>query len=220
MKKFLSSLCLVCFVSPQLVNAEALDVLIQEKAIETYGSTMPDYGSFDVVFHSGSIKEAMVISAFWMDISTGQFVANAVTQDGGVRRVGGLALLGLEVPVPNRRMLPDEIITKQDITVERLPYARVGSYAVIETKSLIGKQVKRILSKGRPIMTQSIMEQRIIGRGDLIKIRYSDGLLKVTAPGRALSDASRGQDIKIVNLVGNKTLIGIASAEGLVDIIK
>ncbi len=220
MKKFLLNLCFMCFVLPLSANAEAISVLIEEKAIERYGSKMPDYGSFDVRFHTGGIKEAMMISAFWMDTHTGQFVANAVTEDGGVRRVGGLALLGLEVPVPSRRILPDEIITKQDIIVDRLPYARVGAYAVVDINELVGKQVKRILTKGRPIMMQSIMKQRIIDKGDLIEIRYSKGPLKVTAPGRALSSASHGQDIKIVNLVGNKTLVGIAAAEGLVDIIK
>ena len=208
------------FAFYSMAGAESLDVLIQEEAAAVYGSAMPDNGSFDVLLQTGGVKEAVVISAFWMDRNSGQFVANVATKDGKLKRVKGMAILTIEVPVPARRLLPDEIITERDIVTERLPYARVGSYAVVNTQDVIGKQVQRLLPKGRPIMAQSIIDRLIIDRGDKVEIRYSDGPIKLTAPGRALADASQGQEIKIVNLVGNKILIGVASAEGIVEIIR
>lgn len=220
MKHFLWYICLVQLIFLQSVNAETIDVLIQEEAAQTYGSALPDNGSFDILLQSGNIKEAVVISAFWMDKNTGQFVANAATQDGRLHRIGGMAILTIEVPVPLRRLLPDEIITEQDVTQHRLPYTRVGAYAVVDIEYVIGKQVQRLLPKGRPIMTQSIMDQLIIDRGDKVEIRYTDGPITLTAPGRALANASLGQEIKIVNLVGNKMLVGIASSEGVVEIIR
>lgn len=220
MKKLLFSIFLACLAFPTTGNAEKLSVLIQEKAAETYGATLPDTGDFNIIFQTATIEDALVVSAFWMDTNTSQFAANVITQDGIVRRVGGLAVLTVQVPVPVTRMLPDAIIAKQDIMIQRLPYSRVGAYAVIKAKDVIGKQVRRLLAKGRPIMTQSIMNQRIIDRGDIVEIQYVDGILKVTAPGRALSDAYRGQEIKIVNLIGNKTVLAIATDEGLVEIIR
>lgn len=220
MKNLLLSLCLTCLILPSTGRAERLDVLIQEKAAETYGSTLPDTAGFNIIFQNARIQEAEIISAFWMNTNTSKFVANAVTRDGRVRRIGGLAVLTVQVPVPVQRMLPNQMITEQDITIQRLPYSRVGAYAVIDPADVIGKQVKRLLNKGRPIMTQSIMNKRIIDRGDRVKIRYSDGALKLTAPGRALADAYHGQEIKIINLVGNTTLVGIATGEGQVDIIR
>lgn len=220
MKKLLLGICLACLAFPNASRAENLNILIQEKAAETYGATLPNSGDFNIIFQTATLQEAVVISAFWMDTNTGQFAANVVTQDGVVRRVGGLAVLTVQVPVPVSRMLPDTIISEQDIMMQRLPYSRVGSYAVTKAKDVIGKQVRRLLAKGRPIMTQSIMHQRIIDRGDIVEIQYVDGALRVTAPGRALSDAYRGQEIKIVNLIGNKTVLGIATGEGLVEIIR
>jgi len=220
MKKLLFSLCLACLAFPITGNAEKLSVLVQEKAAETYGATLPTSGDFNIIFQTETIQEAVAISAFWMDTNTSQFAANVITQNGTVRRVGGLAVLTVQVPVPVARMMPDSIISAQDIMIQRLPYSRVGAYAATQAKDVIGKQVRRILAKGRPIMTQSIMNQRIIDRGDIVKILYVDGALKVTASGRALSDAYRGQEIKIVNLIGNKTVLGIATDEGLVEIIR
>jgi flagellar basal body P-ring formation protein FlgA len=220
MKRLLITICLAYLTFPTTGKAEKLSVLIQEKAAETYGATLPDSGDFNIIFQTATMQDAVMVSAFWMDTNTSQFVANIVAEDGVVRRVGGLAVLTVQVPVPVSRMMPDTIISKQDIMMQRLPYSRVGAYAVSKTKDVIGKQVRRLLAKGRPIMTQSIMNQRIIDRGDIVEIQYVDGSLKVTAPGRALSDAYRGQEIKIVNLIGNKTVLAIATDEGLVEVIR
>jgi len=220
MKNFLFFLCLAQFAFLSSAGAESLEVLIQEEAAETYGSDMPNNGTFKVLLQSGGLKEAVAISAFWMDRNSSQFVANAATEEGRLKRVKGLAILSIEVPVPVRRLLPDEIITAQDITTQSLPYSRVGSYAVVDINTALGKQVQRLLPKGRPIMTQSITDPLVIDRGDNVEIRYTDGPITLTARGRALADASRGQEIKIVNLVGNTILVGIASADGLVEIIK
>ncbi len=220
MRKLLFSICIACFTFPNVGKAENLNVLIKEKAIETYGATFPDSGDFNIIYQTASVKEAIAVSAFWMDTNTSQFVANVITQDGIVRRFSGLAVLTVQVPVPVKRLLPNEIISEEDIALQRLPYSRVGGYAVTKAKDVIGKQVRRLLTKGRPIMTQSVMYQRIIHRGDLVELQYIDGALKLKAPGRALSDAYRGQEIKIVNLIGNTTVIGVASEEGLVKIIR
>ena len=220
MRKFLIILFLAYLIAPASVMAEKLDVLIQEKAVEAYGSILPESGNFDIIFQTAGIHDAVVISAFWMDKNTSQFIANAVTQDGVVRRIGGLAILTVQVPVPVRRLMPNEIVMKEDVEIQRMHYSRVGAYAVTDVKDLIGKQVRRLLTKGRPVMTQSVMNERIIDRGDIVEIRYLDGPLKLTATGRALGDAYRGQEIKIVNLIGNITVVGVASGEGLVDIIQ
>ena len=132
MKNFLFFLCLAQFVFLSSAGAESLEVLIQEEAAETYGSDMPNNGTFKILLQSGGLKEAVAISAFWMDRNSSQFVANAATEEGRLKRVKGLAILSIEVPVPVRRLLPDEIISAQDITTQSLPYSRVGSYAVVD----------------------------------------------------------------------------------------
>ena len=81
-------------------------------------------------------------------------------------------------------------------------------------------QVRRMLAQGRPVMRQSVMEPLVIGRGDKVNILYDDGRLVVTAPGRALTDAHRGQDVRIVNLVSNNALTAVAREEGLVEVIR
>ncbi|WP_212522756.1 flagellar basal body P-ring formation chaperone FlgA [Actibacterium sp. MT2.3-13A] len=211
---------LVLALLPGLAGAEALDVLIEEKARAEFGATLPDTGEFEITLKAGGLEEAVMLSAFWMDRATGQFVANAVTGEGELRRVTGLALLTVPVPVPVRRLMPEEIIAEADLRVLRLPHGRVGSFAVTRVEDLVGMQVRSLLAQGRPVMAQSVQAPRIIDRGDKVAIRYTDGLLELTAPGRALADAHRGQEVKIVNLVSNASVVGIATAEGVVEVTR
>ncbi|KAF0674649.1 flagellar basal body P-ring formation chaperone FlgA [Profundibacterium mesophilum] len=198
-------------------GAELLHVLVEERAMAEFGAEFPANGQVKVHVQ-GDPGEAHLLSAFWMDKATGQFIANAVSPQGAVTRVTGLATVTVPVPVPQRRMMPDEIITAQDLAVIELPLSRVGAYAVSDAQGLVGMQVRSLLAKGRPILNRSVRPPLVIDRGDKVSIRYQDGLLELSAPGRALGDAHRGQEVKIVNLVSNASVIGIATAEGIVEV--
>ncbi|MFC2970507.1 flagellar basal body P-ring formation chaperone FlgA [Acidimangrovimonas pyrenivorans] len=201
-------------------RAEAITTLIAEKAAETFGYALPAHSEFNVSMRNPEPGEAQFISDFWMDRDTGQFIANAVTKSGETRRVSGLAALMIPVPVPTRRIMPDTILTKQDFQIVSLPYARVGAYAVTSLDHLVGQQVRRMLSPGRPVMSQSVAPPLVIDRGDRVSIRYSKGPMTLSAPGRAITSAQADQEVRVINLASNKTVTGIARTSGIVEIVK
>lgn len=205
--------------APGLWAAPVRD-LIEEKARDSFGAELPEAAVFDVSFANHADLDAELLSAFWMDRATGQFLANAVLPDGGLRRLQGLAVLKVSVPVPVRRMLPGEIVTEADLQQIDIAHARLGAFAQTDPAALIGKEVRRVLAQGRPVMAQSVMEPLVITRGEKVSIKYTDGKLALTAPGRALDDAHREQEVRIVNLVSNTLVTGIARSEGLVEIIR
>lgn len=209
---------LLVILTTEMAAAVPLTELIDDKARESAGATMPDHGRFDIVIHAGAPDDAVLISAWWIDPGTGRFIANAVTDAGDLRRISGLATLILPAPVPLRRLMPGDIITESDLGTVDLPAARVGAFTITNIEDLIGQQVRSLLPEGRPIMVQAVMQPLVIGRGDLVTIHYSDGALALSAPGRALADAHHGQDVRIVNLVSNAIVAGIASADGTVRV--
>ncbi len=200
--------------------AAPVGVLVEERARSDYADSLPPEGEFEVTVKDAPKGEVVTLAEFWMDPRSGKFLANAVLETGDVQRIGGLALITLPVPVPTRRLLPDDIIMEDDLTVMRLPVGRVGAYVETEIDEVIGKQVRRVLTPGRPIQTQSIIHPLVISRGDRVEISFSDGLLDLRSPGRALSDAHEGQEVRIVNLISNKTVTGIATGEGTVEIVQ
>lgn len=214
------TIVLVVFVLPAAVLAEDTKMLIEESARDRLGAELPDGAGFHITLPSGAPVNAVMLSAFWMDKETGQYLANAVSDDGTVTRLAGLAIATMDVPVPIKRMLPGERITKTDLGSVKLPLARVGGYTVTSHDDLVGMEVRRMLAQGRPIMTQSVTQPIIIDRGDRISIRYDDGMLALSAPGKALSDAHEGQEIRVVNLASNTSLTGVAVEKGIVEIIR
>lgn len=217
---YYTTVILFVFVLPAAVLAENVKTLIEESARDRLGAELPDAAGFHITLPSGASEEAMMLSAFWMDKETGQYLANAVSEDGTVTRLSGLAIPTMDIPVPLKRMLPGERIAASDLGSVKLPLARVGGYTVTSREDLVDMEVRRMLTQGRPIMTQSVTKPIIIDRGDRISIRYDDGQLALSAPGKALTEAHQGQEVRVVNLASNSTLTGIAAGKGIVEIIR
>lgn len=222
MRNFLyyAFIALFVFVLPGALLAEDVRTLIEERARDRYGAELPENAGFHITTPDGAPAEAVMLSAFWMDKDTGRYLANAVLENSSVVRLEGLAIATMDIPVPLRRMLPGDRIAEGDLGAVKLPLARVGAFTITDAGDLVGMEVKRLLTQGRPVMTQSITKPLIIGRGDRISIRYDDGLLTLSAPGKALDDAHKGQEIRIVNLVSNTSLTGVAVEKGIVEIIR
>ncbi len=216
----LASLLLALVLAPLAARAEDPAVLIEEQARMSWAEALPAAADLRVRFKGAQIEDAEMISAFWMDRDSGQFLANAVTDEGVTHRLQGFVVATQSLPVPIRRLMPGELITEADIKIVDMPLSRVGAFTVTNPDGLAGMQVRRMLAQGRPVMTQSVMQPLVIGRGDKVNILYDDGRLVVTAPGRALTDAHRGQDVRIVNLVSNTPLVAVARQEGLVEVIR
>ncbi len=199
-------------------HSAPLSDLIAERATFDLQGEMPDMGRFEIVAHNNAPSEGLGIQEFWIDHQTGQFIANLITPSGITQRVSGLAILMLPVPIANKRLLPGEIIRSEDIEIAELPWQRIHSLAVLEPAELVGKQVRHLISEGRPVQLQSVIPPIVISRGDLIKIELNQGALRLIATGKALGDAHLGQDVRVVNLSSNKTITGIARAEGIVEV--
>lgn len=220
MNRLLLSLVLAATLAAPAARAEMIETLVEEMARDKFGPELPDSARFAITLQDARHGEAVMLSAFWMDKTTSQFLANAVLADGEVVRIGGLAVPTVAVPVPLRRVLPGEILAAADLRIVELPLARLGAFALTDAEALLGMQVRRVLAPGRPVMVQSVMQPLIIDRGDRISIRYDDGQLSLSAPGRALDDAHRGEEIRVVNLVSNTMLVGVATAEGVVEVLR
>lgn len=199
-------------------SSAPLSDLIAERATYDLKADMPEMGRFEIMVQNNAPAEGLGIKEFWIDHHTGQFIANLITVTGQTQRVSGLAVLMLPVPIAKKRLLPSEIIRFEDIEIVELPWQRVHSFAVLDPKELIGKQVKHVITEGRPVQLQSVIPPIVVARGAEVKIELNHGSLRLFATGKALGDAHLGQEVRVVNLSSNKTITGIARAEGIVEV--
>lgn len=192
--------------------------LVAERAALEAGPGIPSAGYYDVTVAEGLVQDGQYLREFWMDDRTGQFIANVVTDSGDVRRVWGLATLTVPVPVPTRRVQPDEILSELDFQLVDMPYARVGPFAVLELDSLHGMQVRRMLTPGRPVQHQSVVPPIVVSRGEKVVIELRYGAMRLSANGKAITDAHLGQEVRVVNLSSNKTIVAVATGDGIVEV--
>jgi flagella basal body P-ring formation protein FlgA len=210
-----------CLLSAFAFSASAeptpVTELVAERATLDLAAEMPDRGRFEIYLSSDAPRTGMLIREFWIDHQTGQFIGNLVTENGDLRRIAGTAILNLPVPITTRRLMPDEIITDADIEMTELPWQRVHAFAVLSPGDLLGKQVRRMIAQGRPIQMQSVIPPIVESRGEKVKIVLRNGSLQLTTAGKAISDAHLGEDVRVVNLSSNKTIVAVARGDGLVE---
>lgn len=216
MLRILKSLSVFLLMAPPVLAAD-ISLLVSERAEQEFGAAMPANGSFNIRFGEGAPEKGEFIKEFWIDQDSGQFIANVVTEYGEVVRVWGLAALTVPVPVVNRRMMPEEIVTASDITLVDMHWGRVHAFAITDQQDLLGMQVKRMLSAGRPVHHQSVIPPIVVARGDRVTIELRNGPLQLTAVGKAIGDAHKGQEVRVVNLASNKTITAVATGDGVVE---
>ncbi|MEE2945370.1 MAG: flagellar basal body P-ring formation chaperone FlgA [Pseudomonadota bacterium] len=202
---------------PLAAAAVPTSELVTERAEQEFGPAMPMNGSFNIRFAQGTPEEGEFIKEFWIDQGTGQFIANLVTERGDLRRIQGLAILSVPIPVVNRRVMPEEILTEHDIELVDMPWARVHAFAITDFDDLYGMQVRRLLAPGRPVHRQSVIPPIVVARGERVTIELKYGPLALTAKGKAIGDAHLGQEVRVVNLASNKTITAVATADGVVE---
>lgn len=204
--------------SLERISAASLEALVQEEATAVFGAELPETGQFKINFRSGTPTNVSYIRDFLMDKPSGKFVLIARNEDGDFGKFRGSAVLVVSTPVPTRRLLPGDRILKGDLTEILLPFLRVKGRAVLEKGNLEGKQVVRVLEKGKPIAFRSISNPLAVKRGSRVTILYQQGGLILSAPGKALNDAEKDAEVRVVNLASNRTLIAIAIDQGIVEI--
>jgi len=200
------------------VPAVEITELVAERVEAEYGAELPGNTVFDVIVPEMIISEAEFITQFWLDRPSGRFVAVVSEESGNLWKVSGIAIAKVRVPIATRRLMPGEIIREIDLATDYLPLARVNTYAVRNSSELVGMQVRRALSKGRPIQKQSVTPPIIILRGSIVTIQLARGALYLSAHGKALADAYLEQEVRVVNLESNKTITAVAKSEGVVEI--
>lgn len=203
---------------PAVASTMKVVDLIEERALSELDTQIPANGRIEIRMAEGAVQEGEFIKEFWIDPDSGQFIANIFTEYGETHRVWGVAVMTIQVPVPSRRIMPEEIVTAADLTMVEMPLQRIGNFAINSADALVGQQVRRMLVAGRPVPRQSVIPPVIVNRGDKVKILLSYGGLQLTAAGRAMADAHAGQEIRVVNLSSNKAISAIATTQGIVEV--
>jgi flagella basal body P-ring formation protein FlgA len=218
---FVIGLATPCFpeATPEFVSGENHPSLLVEERIISEGLLdLPPDAEIHVSFTNPAPEISLGIELFNFEASSGRFAGKfSLPQDDPIILRGRIDAV-LPILLPLRRISEGEIISQEDVKLAKMPASSISVHMLRQRSEILEKEAKRALMPGRPIAAKSLVEPRIIKRGDKITIRYIDGILNLTAPGRALQDGASNQILRVVNLQSSKTISAKVFRAGIVTI--
>ncbi|MGH1486199.1 MAG: flagellar basal body P-ring formation chaperone FlgA [Cellvibrionaceae bacterium] len=133
--------------------------------------------------------------------------------------VNGTIVVEKEVVTIRHGLPRHHVLEKDDLTfIKKDMYSLRGGYST-QTNLIVGQQLKRALRSGDVIYSYHLQAPDIIKKGDLVTMVAKRGSLAVMSSGIALSDASKGESLKVENRRSSRIVhtkvIGPATVEVL-----
>ncbi|WP_119979257.1 flagellar basal body P-ring formation chaperone FlgA [Shewanella algidipiscicola] len=120
------------------------------------------------------------------------------------------------LPVANRNLQRDEIVTSADLHWKMLPLKASDQDVITQEANLLGQQVTRKLRKNKPIRAAYLEAPRLINVGDEVIIEASSEGFYANMLGVALDVGKEGDAIRVKNSSSGKVITAYVVAKGRV----
>ena len=113
-----------------------------------------------------------------------------------------------------------DIVTVEDIQIERQPRARVaGSRSgSVDPRDYVGQQARRALRAGQPIGLGDFARPQVVARGDTVTLIFRTTAIQVATRGQAQQGGAIGELIAVVNPQSKRTVHAVVTAPGRVEV--
>lgn len=145
------------------------------------------------------------------DPSTKRFAANLVIVAEGMatfrQRVSGRAVEMRDAVVAARPLRSNQVITAEDVQLERLPVDRLRQGGAEQLDLVIGQKLRRALAAGQPVALANLTRAAVVARDATVMLMHEAPGLSLAAPGRALEEGYRGGTIPVMNLATGSVVL-------------
>ncbi|WP_395328455.1 flagellar basal body P-ring formation chaperone FlgA [Novosphingobium sp. BL-8H] len=130
--------------------------------------------------------------------------------------VAPAAPASIQAPVLARTVERGEKLAAGDFT--RGPISPSAARGMLAPAEAAGQEATHRIMAGAPVRAADVAQPRVVRRGEAVTISFITGALTITSAGRAMSDAARGEPVRVFNTATGRTLDGVADAPGQVSI--
>lgn len=113
----------------------------------------------------------------------------------------------------------DHIITAQDLTAVKTEIGKLNRGYYTDIHDILGKQTRRSLPQAQPVNPGMIKAPLLIKRGEMVALVAQNPRFSIRMQGRALSDGSEGEQIRVKNLSSSRIVEGTVTAQGTVMVL-
>lgn len=133
-------------------------------------------------------------------------------------RYTGTLVETMPVVVPTRSIGRGETVRTADLAIERRPKAEIVGDIVVTISDAIGHAARQSLRQSQPLRRADLMQPEMVKRDDNVTLTYEVPGITLTTRGKALDSGSEGDLINVVNVQSKRTLQGIVTGPGRVNI--
>mgnify|MGYP000952857755 FL=1 len=101
------------------------------------------------------------------------------------------------------------VIAAGDLTV--IDSDRPG---LTDPSAAIGMQTRITIYEGRPLHATMLQAPRVVGRNQIVRLRFRRGALQIDTEGRAMSDGAAGELIRVMNMGSRSTVTAQVMPDG------
>lgn len=130
--------------------------------------------------------------------------------------VAGRAVTMKEVPVFNKRMSRDDVISARDLDYVMVRENDINPQTVMDPQKLVGKALRRAYVANQPIQENYVDVPVMVKKNSLVTIILENPEMMLTAQGRALMDGAQGDTIRVMNTVSSRTIDAVVDDQNRV----
>lgn len=123
------------------------------------------------------------------------------------------------VVVPSGRFPRGYRLRYEDLTTMPILAEKMDTSLVTDPSELVGMEVRRGVSPGRPILRTDVGAPILVRRGDLVEIRVIGGGVTITTNGKALEDGAESDTIEVEKFEPRKKMLASVVQSGLVEVL-
>ena len=111
-----------------------------------------------------------------------------------------------DVLVSNRSLKRHDVITEEDVRLEKMNLAELRADVMTDPGEVLGKRAKRTIEVNTPLRLNFLEVPPLVKRGDMVTIVAESDVLKITTKGFVTESGCKGEMVKVINVNSRKEL--------------
>ena len=110
------------------------------------------------------------------------------------------------------------ILLPEHLTMRAVPAGQANAYHYAGIDQLVGMALNRQSREGMMLRPSDVSPPVAVAKSELVTIVYRRGPMTLTVKGQAITSASRGSSLQVLNLMSKRVISATAVAPGTVEV--
>ena len=132
--------------------------------------------------------------------------------------VSGTIDLTVEMPHLAANLPAGTVLMPENLVMRPVAAGQATAFGYVPMEQLVGMALNRQSREGMLIRASDVSPPLVVSKNELVTIIYRRGPMTLTVKGQAVTSASRGSSLQVLNLMSKRVISATAIAPGTVEV--